>query len=208
MIIYNYDEITKVYTGESEAALDPEETKKQGKEVYLIPDFSTTNKPPKAKKNEIVIYNNGWEIVPDYRGSYMVDNNMQPEEITEFGELPEGFVVITEAQALKIKEDSLFYVISDGKLIENPDYEEQKQAKEEEEFNKQFFVTSLGYVRRNVTMKDGSIRNFLSDILPLLEVGVEILTYSRELEQSKVAVTKKFLTECKQQVLVDFYGGV
>ena len=85
--------------------------------------------------------------------------------------------------------------------IPEPTPEEQ-----EAEFNRQFFLTSLGYVRRSVAMKDGSHKDFLSDILPLLQVGVPILTYTRELEQNKVLATEQFINECKQQLLVDFYG--
>lgn len=85
--------------------------------------------------------------------------------------------------------------------IPEPTPEEQ-----EEEFNRQFFLTSLGYVRRLVTMKDGSHKDFLSDILPLLEVGVPVLTYSRDLVQKRVLVTEQFINQCKQQVLKDFYG--
>ena len=132
MIIYNYDEITKEYIDSCNADLDPEETKRQGKNVYLIPANATTQKPPKAKKNEVAIYNNGWEIVADYRGLYMVNSDMQPSEVTELGALPEGYAVATEEQAQKILEDDLFYIVQDGQLIENPNYEEQKAARERE----------------------------------------------------------------------------
>ena len=103
--------------------------------------------------------------------------------------------------------DPLKYVYSEGEIILNPNYEEEKQEQENEQFNKEFFNTSLGYVRRKVTMKDGSERNFLTDILPLLQVGVPILTYTRELAQNKVLVTETFINECKQQLLNDFYGN-
>lgn len=79
---------------------------------------------------------------------------------------------------------------------------------EEAEFNREFFNTSLGYVRRKVTMKDGRIKDFLSDILPLLAPGVPVLTYTRQLVQNKVLVTEQFINECKQQVLIDFYGSM
>lgn len=85
--------------------------------------------------------------------------------------------------------------------IPEPTPEEQ-----EAEFNRQFFLTSLGYVRRSVSMKDGSHKDFLSDILPLLQVGVPILTYTRELQQNRVLATEQFIDECKQQLLIDFYG--
>lgn len=208
MIIYNYDPNTYEYIGESEASLDPEESKIQGKDVYLIPAYATDKKPPKAKVNEIVIYDNGWQIEDDFRGQYIVNNDMKPEVVKEIGPIPEGYVVITDAQAAKIQEDDLYYIVEDGSLIINPNYDEEKQAREDEEFNKAFFNTSLGYVRRTVTMKDGSTCKFLTDILPQLEPGVPVLTYTRQLEQSRVQSTEQFIQECKQQLFIDFYGGV
>ena len=86
--------------------------------------------------------------------------------------------------------------------VPEPTPEEQEQ-----EFHRQFFLTSLGYVRRSVTMKDGSHKDFLSDILPLLEIGVPILTYTRDLVQTKLLATEQFINECKQQMLRDFYGA-
>lgn len=132
MIIYNYDPITTEYTGYSEASLDPQESKVQGKDVYLIPAYATTVKPPKAKTNEVVIYDNGWQIKADCRGKYIVNDDMEPYIYDKIGNLPEGYIVITENQANKILEDDLYYVISDGKLIKNPNYDEQKAAREAE----------------------------------------------------------------------------
>ena len=79
-------------------------------------------------------------------------------------------------------------------------------ADEEAEFNRKFFNTSLGYVSRDVHMKNGVVKDFLTDILPMLQVGIPVLTYTRELEQSKVLVTEEFLNECKNQLIADFYG--
>ena len=57
-------------------------------------------------------------------------------------------------------------------------------------------------------MKDGSIKDFLSDILPLIQVGVPIITYNIDGTQNvNVLVTEEFIGECKQQVLIDFYGA-
>ena len=132
MIIYNYDEITGEYLSYCEADLDPEETAIQGHDVYLIPDFATTVQPPTYGEHQTVIYNNGWQIVDDFRGLYKVNSYMQPEEINEIGSLPEGYAVATPAQVQKILEDDLYYIVSDGELIVNPDYAEQKQAREAE----------------------------------------------------------------------------
>lgn len=84
--------------------------------------------------------------------------------------------------------------------------EEEKQEQEHQQFLKDFFNTSLGWVRRQVTMQTGDTKDFLTDILPLLQVGIPILTYTEAGEQNKVIVTEEFLNECKQQVLRDFYG--
>lgn len=101
-------------------------------------------------------------------------------------------------------------IYKEGEIIINPDYEAEKQAELIEQFNKEFFNTSLGYVRRSVMMKDGSSKDFLTDIVPLLQVGVQIITYSlngTELTQNTgVTVTEQFITECKQQLFNDFYG--
>lgn len=76
----------------------------------------------------------------------------------------------------------------------------------EKRFNKEFFNTSLGYVRRKVSMQTGETKDFLADILPVLEVGVPIIFYDRDLNQSKKMVTEVFLAECKEQILKDFWG--
>ena len=101
-------------------------------------------------------------------------------------------------------------------IDENHQWQQRTQAevddirrqKEENEFNKQFFNTSLGYVKRKYTNKTGEVKDFLSDALPLLQAGVQVLTYTRELQQNKVTATEQFINECKQQVLIDFYGEV
>lgn len=88
---------------------------------------------------------------------------------------------------------------------------EEKQTENLKQFNTEFFNTSLGYIRRKVTMKDGTTKDFLSDIVPLLQTGVKIITYSilnGEITQNtNVTVTEEFISECKQQVLKDFYGA-
>lgn len=148
MLIYNYDPTTKEYTGSCEASLDPQETIVQGKDIYLIPAYATDKKPPKTKANEICVYDNGWKIEADFRGKYIVNDEMKPYVVKEIGSIPEGYIVITDAQAAKILEDDLYYVISDGKLIKNPNYEEEKAARERERIShlkctKRVFVLML-----------------------------------------------------------------
>ena len=94
-------------------------------------------------------------------------------------------------------------------------------AKElEEQFNKDFFQTSLGYVRRKVSMATGETKDFLSDLLPTISMGVQmgqpvtIITYNKpdftqEITdwtafQNEQTVTAKFVQECFLQLSNDF----
>lgn len=110
------------------------------------------------------------------------------------------FMVYTD-----IEETEIEYELYDGEYLTS----EEIAEKEQEQFAKDFFETSLGYVSRKVHMKDGSVKDFLTDILPLLQVDVPIITYNADGTQNKdVAVTLQFIDECKQQVLKDFYGAL
>lgn len=98
--------------------------------------------------------------------------------------------------------------------------EKEKAREREANFDKAFFNTSLGYVRRNVTMADGSHKDFLSDLLPAISmsvqsgVSVNILTYDRppfdhDIDdwteyQHKVVATPQFIQECFMQLSNDF----
>ena len=90
MIVYIYDEKTKESTGTQNAFLDPLETKKQGKNVYLVPANATDKKPLKTKENQAVIFNGSeWEIVADYRNkTYYIGT--EQHEMKELGDLPDG----------------------------------------------------------------------------------------------------------------------
>jgi len=110
-------------------------------------------------------------------------------------------------------------IIIDYPVIDE-DYDEKQEARREAEFNKAFFQTSLGYVRRSVTMADGSHKDFLSDLLPVISMGVQggapvnILTYDKppfdhDIDdwteyQHQVAVTAQFIQECFLQLSNDF----
>lgn len=90
MIFYTYDEKTKEFTGTQNAFIDPLETKKQGKNVYLVPANATDKKPLETKKNQTVIFNGSeWEIVADYRNkTYYIGT--EQHEMKELGDLPKG----------------------------------------------------------------------------------------------------------------------
>lgn len=90
MIFYTYDEKTKEYTGTQNGFIDPLETKKQGKKVYLVPANATDKKPLETKENQAVIFNGTeWEIVADYRNKIYYIGTEQ-HEMKELGDLPKG----------------------------------------------------------------------------------------------------------------------
>lgn len=117
----------------------------------------------------------------------------------------------------KVEETDLEYVLDGEEYVLKDEAWEEKQAQERrEEFNKAFFKTSLGYIRREVSMLDATTKTFLTDMLPQLIVGFPILAYEEPdftIEnvnmvnyQKQVIVTEEFLKECKDQLIIDFYG--
>lgn len=118
----------------------------------------------------------------------------------------------------------LGYVIeeTDKALLALGYSEEEKIETKKAQFNNDFFLTSLGYIRRKVTMKTGETKDFLSDLLPVIYLGVtsgqpvEIITYKEpdftqdevnwlELQEKKI-VTPEFLQECFAKLSTDFTG--
>ena len=106
----------------------------------------------------------------------------------------------------------------------NPNYEEELSAQRENLFNREFFQTSLGWIRRQVNMKDGSKKDFLSDLLLQIKAGlelgqsVEIITYKQpdfsedineaymQTLQEKKTATLEFVKECLMRTVSDFNG--
>lgn len=102
---------------------------------------------------------------------------------------------------------------------------EEEATLREHDFNLAFFKTSLGNIRRKVNMKDGSKKDFLSDMLLQIKAGLEagqtiqIITYKDpdftheftdeymlSLQEFKTP-NAQFIQECLQQTVKDFYGG-
>lgn len=139
---YKYDKTTHEYLGKDYARLNPVETKIQGKEVYLLPPYYTMIEPPELAEHKIAVFeNDGWVVKDDYRGCFICDELLNIQIVQEIGELPEGFIFITEAQAEQIKADYLWYVVKDGKLIKNPDYEKQKEQERKD------YIARLGMTK-------------------------------------------------------------
>ena len=132
--------------------------------------------------------------------------------------------VTEEFAELKIAPDNYYICYkdnyTDGTI--NEDLEEQKLQAKQDEFNQEFFLTSLGYIRRKVSMATGETKDFLSDLLPVISMGIQtgqtvpIITYSlpdftQELTtdyleslQTVKNVTAEFVQECFLQLSNDF----
>lgn len=108
-------------------------------------------------------------------------------------------------------------IMKDGVPVIDSEYETKQAEERKKAFETAFFATSLGWIRRSVSMKDGSTKSFLTDLLPQLVAGIPVLAYAlpdftKEVEivdyQQKVIVTEQFIQECKNQLYADFYGDM
>ena len=127
-------------------------------------------------------------------------------------------------------EDGTLYALEKNEIMINDvpeineNYEEELARQKENLFYQEFFQTSLGWIRRQVNMKDGSKKDFLSDLLLQIKAGlelgqnVEIITYkqpdfSEEINeaymqtlQEKKPATLEFIKECLMRTVSDFNG--
>lgn len=116
--------------------------------------------------------------------------------------------------------DYILWDSENNKPIKNPNYEQIKAEKREAEFNANFFPTSLGYIRRQVTMQNGVTKDFITDLIPLMMdiPGVPVIVYgkpdfTKEVTeetllglQQFVKSTPELIKECREQAIIDFYG--
>lgn len=159
MKIYHYDE-NGLYVGTSDAELDPAEWQINNQKVYIVPAGATEIKPPKTNKNQIAKFEgNNWVVYPDYRGQYIVNSEMNTNMVADIGELPDGYILITEAQYNKIVEDKFYYIVSDGSLIRNPNYEADKQKAERER------IGMLSLTKREVFLALYAAKGITPDIV-------------------------------------------
>lgn len=120
-----------------------------------------------------------------------------------------------DVETLDIKPFGYYYLIKDNLTDGSVN---QNYAKED--FEKNFFNTSLGWIRRIITNADGSHANFLYDILPAITTAVskglsyQIIAYTEPdfteevidwtKYQTFVTATPQFIQECLQQIGNDF----
>lgn len=121
--------------------------------------------------------------------------------------IADGYKEFVEAEKLDGYMYEITYLEDETQIIEIAQVVKTPEEQQQEQFQREFFQTSLGYVRRNVNMQTGDIKDFLTDIVPRLKEGVKIITYNADGTQNiGVEVTEQFINECDNQLLQDFYG--
>ena len=225
----------KLYT-QKEYQLQAEQANKEGLFLYqLVKEQEYTAEVLEYEKKIISqdIYSEDGEII----GSQEVEVDdldkpiMVEEEITNPETGKKETVIVqkhhTETRTKTVVELAIepkgYYVCfkdnyTNGEI--NPYYEDEKVKEREEQFNKDFFQTSLGYVRRKVSMATGETKDFLSDLLPTISMGiqmgqpVQIIAYDKPdftqeitdwtVLQNVKTVTADFVKECFMQLSNDF----
>lgn len=113
MNVYKYDEKTKEYINTETALLDPLETKKQQKNIYLLPANATFTAPPAEKEGFARVWDGeSWQEIEDHRGTeYWLPGEgygTTAHEMKELGPLPEGAVTTAPEKTLdELKTDKL-----------------------------------------------------------------------------------------------------
>lgn len=147
MKIYNYSSTTFEFLNESDAYLNPVATKREHKEVYMLPAYATFDEPPQTSEHQIQVWlTDKWVIKDDYRGMYKVNETMNPELITSIGTLDEGYAAITPEQADVICNDPLYYIYDNGAIIENPNYDIEKFEIAKEQKLQEALIGAKNYI--------------------------------------------------------------
>lgn len=165
--------------------------------------------------------------------NYYVEVNIESNRIVGYSTCPvRGDTIlcipITEEIYQAVSEDMRTYIYDpqSEQIIINPNYEEEVIEERIEQFNKEFFSTSLGWIRRKPTLADGTEDDFLNNDLPLLAIGLmtgsnpvlpiayqtpdftQELTkeYMESLQVKNQPITQQFIAECSAVKMRDFTG--
>lgn len=169
-LVYYYD-AEGYFTLTEPAYLNVEETEKQGKDVYYCPASATLIEPPEAGEKEVLHFTGSvWEIVKNYKWEYEINADMELKQIDHYGEPDEGYYLITKEEYNKIIQDRDYYILENGKLVENPNYDEIKAEKERQRLNllnltKADVLLAL-YAGKGLTPED--IKEMLKNNVPAL----------------------------------------
>jgi hypothetical protein len=138
-------------------------------------------------------------------------------------EVPQPYLLISEEQNNAISEDrENIYFVKNGNIV--PKNKMEIEQKEYWETN--FFNTSLGWVRREPTLANGTKDNFLNNNLPLfafalasgqaavLPIAYQLPDFTKELSEDYLKglqlrnqpITPQFISDCMLVKMADFTG--
>lgn len=131
MNAYKFNKETKEYEGTQEAQLDPIQTEKQKKEIYLLPINSTFEIPPEKQEGKAIVFENGnWLLKADFRGKKAY-NNEGLLIIDYIGDLKEGDILLTDEQIEGLNNGTLIW--KNGEIIKYEKSKEELKAEYEQQ---------------------------------------------------------------------------
>ena len=131
MNAYKFNKETKEYDGIQEAQLDPIQTEKQKKEIYLLPINSTFEIPPEKQEGKAIVFENGkWLLKADFRGKKAY-NNKGLLLIDYIGDLKEGDILLTDEQIEGLNNGTLIW--KNGEIIKYEKSKEELKAEYEQQ---------------------------------------------------------------------------
>lgn len=113
MLCYNYDNVTNEYLYSAECALDPLETERQSKDVWMLPANATFTEPPAAQSGFVRVWQKvKWTQVEDHRGTkYWLPGDTwdsEPKEMKDLGPLPNDYMLTAPSKPLEeVRTDKL-----------------------------------------------------------------------------------------------------
>jgi len=131
MNAYKFNPITKEYEGIQQAQLNPIQTEKQGKDIYLLPINSTFEIPPEKEEGKAIVFeNDSWLLKTDYRGRKAY-NNEGLLIISYIGDLKGSDKLLTEEQIEGIENGTLIW--KNGEIVKYEKSKEELKAEYEQQ---------------------------------------------------------------------------
>lgn len=116
MKIYSFNK-DGFYIGQQNAKLDPLETEKQKKNIYLLPSGATFLKPPKEEKDKNIVWNikaNIWEQVEKEKEKILTIEEIKDKKTLEL----RSYYYSKEVRGLSVNNE-LFFMSKENRMLLN-----------------------------------------------------------------------------------------
>lgn len=171
MQTYRYNADTKEYLYAEEAFLDPLETEKAGKPVYLLPADSTFTEPLDEKEGFAVCWNGtAWEYIEDHRQKRDMGGVPIEGTGTAFW-LPDD---TWQSQARYMKE---LGPLPNGAVLEQPEKSEKEKQLEEykaELAEKEQWLRDHDYIGTKIATGRATAEDYADEIATMTEYAARV----------------------------------